>query len=385
MNMPFPSLRAWWSPAGIVMLVAASLVLAACSESRSSVSAGKSAGGDRPVPVTVATVEQRSLPVQIRSIGSVEAYATVAVKARVDGQIVRVGFTEGQDVEAGQVLFQIDPRPFEAEIKRAEADLARDRAKLDFARTESKRLTGLRKGNFVSQEAYAQAESNLEAAEATVTADEAALESLRLQLEFTTVRSPIEGRTGRILIQEGNLVKANDTNPLVVINQVNPVFVTFSVPERRLTEITKRMGSGALRVDAVVSDASQTPQSGVLTFVDNAVDPTTGTIKLKATFGNEQRLLWPGQFVTAILTLREQPDAVVIPSHAIGNGPGGAYVFVVTAAGTVEVRPVVVSREAGELSVIRKGLAPGERVVVSGQLRLKAGTKVDILAAATPQ
>jgi membrane fusion protein, multidrug efflux system len=364
MTTPRLCARNPWRTAAGALLLAVCLVPGACSDESSSAST-ESRSAERPVPVTVAAVEP---------------YATVAVKARVDGQIVRVGFSEGQDVTAGQLLFQIDPRPFQVQVKQADANLLRDRAHLDYARSDKKRQEDLIKGSYVSREAYAQAVSNLEAAQATVSADEAALESARLELEFCTIRSPISGRTGKILIQEGNLVKANDTNPLVVINQISPIYVSFSVPERRLGEITRRMASGAPSVDAIIGDSAAAPHAGKLSFIDNAVDATTGTIRLKATFANDQRLLWPGQFVTAVLTLGEQSDAILVPTQAVQNGPNGAYVFVVAADGTVAVRAVSVGEDAGLDTIIESGLVAGERVVVSGQLRLKPGSKVSILA-----
>lgn len=309
----------------------ASIVIAAagCTDNASSAAKNKGPGKDA-VPVVAAMVTQKSMPVRIQAIGNVEPYSTVSVKSRVDGQIVRVHFTEGQDVAKGQLLFEIDPRPFEAQLKQAQANLMRDKAQLGNAGAQERRYQDLLQKNFVSKEFYAQVRTNLEAAEAAVYADEAAVENAYLQIEYSRIRSPLDGRTGKIMVQEGNLVKANDTAALVVINQVKPIYVTLSVPEQFLGMIRSYMASGPLQVEVSPQDAaSQQPVSGELSFVDNAVDATTGTIKLKAIFQNRDKVLWPGQFGTAALTLHHQWDAIVVPSQAVQTGPKGRYVFVV--------------------------------------------------------
>jgi len=347
--------------------------------------AGKAGGGRQPpVPVTVAVVSQQSVPVRVQAVGQVEAYATVAVKARVDGQIVDVRFREGQEVRAGSVLFNIDPRPFEAALRQAEANQQRDLAQLAQAKRQEERYLELFEKNFVSKEAYAQYKTAAETAGAAALASKAALENARLQLEYTTIRAPIEGYAGRIQIQKGNLVKANDANPLVVLNQVHPIYVGFAVPEQILPLVQKHMAEAPLRVEAAAPDAGKAAV-GKLVFIDNAIDSTTGTIRLKGVFENGENALWPGQFVTVSLRLYEDKDALTVSSRAVQTGPNGQYVFRVKGDMSVEVRPVTVRRTEGDLAVIASGLAKGDQVVTQGQLRLTPGAKVVIKGGERPQ
>jgi multidrug efflux system membrane fusion protein len=318
------------------------------------------------------------VPVRLRAIGNVEPYTTVAIKARIDGQIVAVHFKEGQEVRKGEVLFEIDKRPFEAQLAQAQATLGKDRALLDHANDQEKRYKELLAQKFISPDAYAQIRTNGETAAAQVRADEAAIESVRLQLAYCTIRAPINGYAGKIQIQEGNLVKANDTNPLVVINQIVPTNVSFSVPEQSLPAVRKYQASGELQVSAQVPNAGLPPVAGKLSFIDNTTDATTGTIKLKAEFPNAGKELWPGQFVDVVLTLTQQDNATVAPSSAIQNGPNGQYVFVVKPDRTVDLRPVKIARSEGDITVMGSGLNPGETVVTIGQLRLGPGSKVAI-------
>jgi multidrug efflux system membrane fusion protein len=358
--------------AGVLTLAVS---LTGCSGKDSGATEKKAADGPA-VPVLVAPVVTKTVPLRIQAIGNVEPYATVAIKARVDGQIVKVLFTDGQEVTAGQPLFQLDPRPFQALLQQAEAALLRDKAQLDRARAQEQRYKDLLQKNFVSQDAYAQFRTNVDTAEATVRADAGAVENARLQLEYALIRSPINGRTGKIMIQLGNLIKANDTNPLVVINQVAPVFLSFAVPEQYLGDIRKYMAAEKLPVQAQVPDSENSAASGELAFIDNTVDTTTGTVRLRAVFPNQNRLLWPGQFVTAVLTLHQQHDAVVVPSEAVQTGPKGQFVFVVKDR-AAEMREVAVERVDGTQTLIAKGLAAGEQVVTSGQSRLVPGIKVN--------
>jgi len=341
--------------------------------------------GGRPnlaVPVSVALVQERSVPIRLKAIGSVEPHATVSLKARVDGQIVEVNFQEGKEVRKGDVLFRIDARPFEATLRQVEATLARDMAQRDQARSLEQRQLELLQKNFVSKEAYAQTRTNAETAEAVVKASQASIENAKLNVEYSTVRSPIDGYAGKVLLQAGNLVKANDTNPLVVINQVKPIFASFSVPEQNLPVVRSQMARGPLTVE--VSPPGSDPAAGTVTatgtlvFVDNSVDATTGTIKLKARFENKDGALWPGQFVSVSLRLSEQTDAIVVPSQAVQTGPSGQFVFVVKPDMSTEVRPVAVARTDGASSIIAKGLAKGEQVVTRGQLRIAPGVKIAI-------
>jgi len=330
------------------------------------------------IPVSVATVEQQTVPFRIRAIGNVEAYSIVALKARVDGQIVEVNFNEGQEVKKGAVLFKIDPRPFEATLRQAEANLMRDTAQKDQARSQERRYQELLQKNFVSKEAYAQIRTSAETAEAVALGSKAAVENAKLQLEYCTIRSPIDGFVGKVMLQIGNMVKANDTNSLVIINQVRPIYVNFAVPEQHLSLIRSLMAKGKLSVEARPPDSDKAAAAGTLSFVDNAVDTTTGTIRLKALFPNADNTLWPGQFVNADLKLYDQKDVLVVPTQAVQTGPNGQFVFVVKADMTVEVRAVEVERNDGADALIRKGLRKGEQIVITGQLRLAPGTRVSI-------
>ena len=330
------------------------------------------------VPVTVAPVVMKTVPVRLYAIGNVESYTTVALTARVDGEIQSVHFKEGDEVHQGELLFEIDPRPFAAALRQAQANLVKDKALLDHAVEQDKRNKGLLEQNFISPDAYEQVRTNAETAAATVKADEAAIESAELSLHYCTIRAPVTGYAGRIQIQQGNLVRASETNPLVTINQVVPVYVTFSVPEQNLSEIRKYQADGQLRVQTRLAESGRPLTSGRLSFIDNSADLTTGTIKLKAEFPNTDKALWPGQFANVVLTLYEQKDAIVAPSGAVENGPEGQYVFVVKPDQTVELRTIKVTRADEEDTVVASGLQPGDRVVTVGQLRLAPGTKVDI-------
>ena len=338
----------------------------------------KAPKGAPAVPVTVARVQQETVPVRLHAIGNVEAYATVGVKARVDGQIVEVNFREGQPVKKGEVLFRIDPRPYEAALRQAEANALRDRAARDQAGSQAKRYQELLDKNFISKEAYAQIRTNAATAEATAKASQAALENARLNLEYCTIRSPLDGYVGRVLLQAGNLVRANDANPLVVINQVRPIYVNFGIPEQHLPEVRKHMAEGPLAAEVQSADPQRPGPRGTLIFVDNAVDPSTGTIRLRAQFENADAALWPGQFVSVSLRLYEQADALVIPAAAVQTGPEGQYVYVVGDDMTADVRRVSVLRTEGERAIVAQGLAKDERVVTRGQLRLGPKVRVQI-------
>jgi membrane fusion protein, multidrug efflux system len=337
--------------------------------------AGKGGGG--PVPVNVAVVEQKSVPVRVDGIGNVEAFTSVQIKARVDGQIVDVNFKEGQEVKHGQVLFRIDPRPYEAALKQAQAAAARDRATLERARAQEARYKDLLEKKFVSPDGYAQILTNAQTAEAVAQSTEATVENAKVQVDYTTIRAPINGFVGKVLLQRGNIARAADPNAIAVINQVRPIYVTFAVPEKYLADIRSRMKTGLLAVEAIPSDSKKTV-SGKLVFVDNAVDQSTGTIKLRAEFPNTDNVLWPGQFANVSVRLFDERDALVVPSRAVQTGPNGQFVFVVKPDMTAEVRPVTVERNDGELAIVSKGLQKEERVVTQGQLRLAPGTRVAI-------
>jgi multidrug efflux system membrane fusion protein len=338
----------------------------------------KAPKGPPAIPVTVEPVQQELVPFRIQAIGNVEAFSTVAVKARTDGQIISVGFKEGEEVKKGQVLFKIDPRPFEAALRQAEANALRDAAASEQARSQERRYQDLLDKNFVSKEAYAQIRTNATTAEATARASQAALDNAKLNVEYCTITAPIEGYAGKIQIQLGNLVKANDVSPLVVVNQVHPIYVNFAVPEQRLAEVRGYMGSSPLAVEALTPGSDQAAAKGVLIFVDNAVDPSTGTIRLRARFANKENALWPGQFVGVSVRLFEQPDAIVIPSAAVQTGPEGQYVYVIGKDLLADVRMIKVQRTEGERTVVASGLTKGEQVVTRGQLRLGPKSRVQI-------
>lgn len=331
---------------------------------------------DERVPVTVAQAEQRDIPVDVRVIGSVQPISSVAVRALVAGQLQRVWFREGDDVRKGQSLFTIDERPYQSALAQAEANLNRDEAQAKNADAEAKRYAELVKKDYVTREEYDKFVSGAEAARAVVAADRATVESARLQLAYCDIRSPLDGRTGSLQVQAGNLVKANDTTPLVAINQITPVYVTFSVPESQLGDVRAR-GLGNVPVSASPQNGGAV-QNGKLTFIDNAVDPQTGTITLKATFTNEDRALWPGEFVNVAMTLSNRRNATVVPLQALQNGQKGQYVYVVTEGNGIQMRPVTVVQQVDNQAVIGKGVNPGDTVVTDGQIRLTPKSKVEV-------
>lgn len=333
--------------------------------------------GSELVPVVVVTAVQKAVPLDLRAVGNVEAYSTVSVKSQVTGVLNQAHFKEGQDVKKGQLLFTIDPRPFDAALKQAEANLARDTAQVRNLREQVRRYAELVEKQYVSREQYDQIKTNADAAESVVDADKAAVENAKVQLSYCYIYSPVNGRVGSLLVNEGNLVRVNDGAPLVVINQINPINVTFAVPEQHLADLKRHMAGGRLQVDATFQSDGGRSERGFLAFVDNAVDRSTGTIKLKAEFTNAERRLWPGQFVNVILTLATQGDAVVVPSEAVQIGPEGQQVFVVKDDNRVELRAVTVGRTQEGETVIAKGLSAGEVVVREGQFLLGPGSRVE--------
>jgi len=331
-----------------------------------------------PAPVVAAEAERRTVPNQLQAIGAVEAYSNVSVKTQITGELTGVFFKEGQDVKKGQLLFTLDKRQAEAAIRRAEATLARDLAQAENARAQARRYEALWKGGVASKEQYDQILTAADAQEAVVRADRGALEDAKVQVTYFTIFSPINGRTGSLLVHRGNQVKANDVPSLVTINQVQPIYATFTVPEQFLPEIRNRMKGGNLGVEALAAYDTGPPVHGVLNFVDNGVDQTTGTIKLKAEFTNADRRLWPGQFVNVTVTLGSDANAIVIPSQAVQTGQLGQYVYVIKPNMTVEARVVTPGITNGGVTVIKKGIDVGERVVIDGQLRLAPDSPVEI-------
>jgi multidrug efflux system membrane fusion protein len=366
-----------------------------------------------PTPVTIAQAAAKDIPIQVRQIGSVEPVAVIAVKAQINGELTQVFFKEGQEVKKGQELFEIDPRPYQqaldqalaavqkdnALVSQAEANLARDRAQAANAKQQAQRYAGLAAEGVISKdqnesyqttsqvqdEAVRADQAALNSAKASVVSDSAAIETAKLNLSYCHIRSPIDGRAGSLLLQAGNLVKANDTTALVNINQLQPVYVTFSAPEQLLPEIRHYDASHILSVSATgvaVGSAHATTATGQLTFIDNTVDSTTGTIKLKATFPNTDHALWPGQFINVVMTLRTLDHATVVPSEAIQSGQKGQFAFVVKPDQTVESRLVTVGQTIDNQIVVESGISPGETVVTDGQLRLFPGAHIRVVPAA---
>jgi membrane fusion protein, multidrug efflux system len=333
---------------------------------------------EEKVPVTVAVAQQKDMPSQLRAIGSVQPIATVQVRALVGGQLTQVWFREGEDVRRGQMLFTIDQRPYQSALLQAQANLARDEAQLRNAEAEAARYADLVKKDYVTKEDYDRISSGAEAAKAVTAADRANVENAKLQLAYCAIRSPMDGRTGSLQVHAGNIVKANDTVPLVVINQVTPIYVQFSLPEKELANLRAKSGSQAIPVTATPASGGATIEQGRLTFLDNAVDPQTGTITLKATFPNADRALWPGSYVNVTATLATQPNAIVIPSQAVQVGQNGQYVYVVKADAGIEMRPVTVAQSLGDVTIVGSGIAAGETVVTDGQIRLTPKSKVEI-------
>jgi multidrug efflux system membrane fusion protein len=413
----------------VLALAVVPAVFAACSD--------RAGSQPRPaatpaVPVGVAVVEQKTVPVQVTAVGNVQAYTTVAIKSQVAGQIVKVHFTEGQEVTQGQLLFTIDPRPMEASVRQWEANVAKDQAalrsaeaaltqrraevnqvlanldrdlaNLEMARVQEERYRNLADKGLIAREQYDQVRTSLVTTQATVQANRAAVENARaaasaaeamvenaraaikvneamvdtarLQLAYTTIKAPMDGRTGNLLVQGGNVLKGNDDNPLVILAQIRPIYVSFAVPERYVDEIKRYRAQGPLKVEAQL-DGGRKTVVGAVTFMNNTVDPTTGTIQLKATFANTDHALWPGQFVDVALTLTSE-NAVLIPTQALQNSQAGTFVYVVKPDLTVESRVVKVGRRLARDVTIAQGLKAGERVVTSGQLRLVPGARVDI-------
>lgn len=357
-------------------VVSAVTVLAIVLFTGSSCSKAKPAP-PRTVPVVIQTADQKDVPLQLKTIGNVEAYNAVSIKVLVGGEVEGVYFREGQDVKKGDLLFKIDPAPYEAALKQAEANLARDAAQAKNAEEQAKRYAILVQKDYVSKDQYDQLRANADAQAAAVDADKANVENNRLQLAYCTIKAPINGRAGSVLVNNGNVIKANDV-VLTTINQIMPIYVSFSIPEQNLADIKRYAALKELKVEAFIPGDEKRPAQGELTFIDNTVDRTTGTIKLKGTFGNSDRRLWPGQFVDVILTLTTEKNRVVVPSEAIQTGQQGQFVYVVKDDMTADIRIVKQGMIFQNWTVIEQGIAPGEKVVTDGQLRLVPGVKIEI-------
>lgn len=366
-------------------------------------------GGPPPVPVSVAIATQENTPVEIHAIGTVEPSSIVQVKSQISGELVSVHFVEGANVNKGDLLFKIDSRPYEealrqaeaalqkdtAQLRQAEANLARDTAQSKNAQAEAERYTQLQKEGVISRsqsdqyrtsadalrESLRADEAAIESAKASVQADRSTIDRAKLDLTYCEIRSPLSGRAGNLLVHAGNLVQANGTSPLVVIHQIAPIFVSFGVPEDQLSMIRSRSAGRKLAVEASMQNEPGKAARGVLTVIDNTVDPTTGTIKLKATFGNEERFLWPGQFVNVALVLDSRQNAVVVPSEAVQAAQKGQFIYVVKADQTVEPRVVTVGPAVGRKLIVESGIKAGETVVTDGQLRLFPGARIQAVPA----
>jgi multidrug efflux system membrane fusion protein len=359
-------------------LMGATLVaLAACSKGE-----GASAPRSTAVPVEVAPAVQIAAPVEITSNGVVEPMQTVAVEAQVGGMLTEVAFREGDAVSKGQLLFRIDPRPFETALRQAQAALARDEALAANARRDADRYRALVEKDYVTRAQADQVESNAASLRATLVADSAAVETARLNLAYTTITAPISGKTGSLLVREGNLVKSGGA-PLVVINQLQPILVRFPVAQKDFGALRMKMSRGRLPVTAAAADGSVIGEAGGVSFVDNAVDSLTGTVTAKAEFGNGGNQLWPGEYVRLTVRLDVVPNTIAIPTRAIVAGQNGATVFVLDHGDKVALRAIQAGRQVGELTTVAQGVTVGEQVVVNGQSRLTNGTKVDVRSAIT--
>ncbi|MCM3881544.1 MAG: efflux RND transporter periplasmic adaptor subunit [Vicinamibacterales bacterium] len=356
------------------LVAAAALPACAPSEAQQP----RQGGGQPSVPVAVATVETKSMPVEVDVVGTAEAFSSVAVRAQITGELTSVNFEQGQDVQAGQVLFTLDRRPLEAALTQAESNLRRDIAQANNARAIAERLDDLVERGISTKAERDTAVATATALEAQVGANTAAVENAKVQLQYATIRAPLAGRTGALMVNTGNLVRANDQTPLVVINQIAPMYVSFGIPENVLPDLRRYMAQGSLQVEATPTGDGGPPATGRITFVDNTVDQSTGSIKVKGTFANADRKLWPGQFVNIAVRLSTERSAIVAPTAAVQMGPQGEYVFLVKQDKTVEMQPITVARAAGADTVIKAGLRPGDVVVTDGQLRLVPGSRISV-------
>jgi multidrug efflux system membrane fusion protein len=394
----------YWSLPGISLL-AACIILSGCTGKSAPTTASAKKGDGGGAPVSVAKVAMKDVPVDIQVIGNVEAYSSIAVKAQVGGELTRVSFKEGDYVKAGDLLFSIDPRATraqlqqveanllknKAQLQQAQANLARDIAQQKYAEAQAARYAKLMQEGVISKEQSEQVRANaaallqgveadkaaIESARAEIAATQATVENVKVQLDYTEVRSPIDGRTGSINVKQGNVVTGSSVD-LMTINQVQPIYVTFAVPESQLRPVKRYMELNKLQVIAIPQDDEGTRETGVLTFVDNNVDMTTGTIRLKGTFPNQDRKLWPGEFVRVTLRLTTKSNALIVPNQAVQTGQDGPFVFVVKADRTVESRPIATGARIDEDMVVERGLEAGETVVTEGHLRLAPGTRIQL-------
>jgi multidrug efflux system membrane fusion protein len=362
-------------------LAAAGVLFSSCSKKPDARAGGRSGHPSAGVPVLVAKATTQDIPVEIHAVGNVQAFSFVSIRSQITGRIVQVHFNEGQEVKAGDMLFTIDPRPFEAELNQLQANLQRDQAQLINGRLNFERTSNLFASKIASQADYDAASAAYQSAQSTVLGDAAAITNAQLNLEYSTIRSPINGRTGHLTTKEGNVVKAPD-DVLVNVMQFRPIYVAFAVPEQHLASIIRQAVHDVLPVKASPSGDTNHVANGILSFIDNSVDTNTGTIQLKGTFPNTDTntILWPGQFVQTTLVLSNLTQATVVPSQAVQTGQDGEYIFVVKPDDTVEARPVVAGITYEGARVITSGLKPEESVVTDGHVKLTAGAKVSVKA-----
>jgi membrane fusion protein, multidrug efflux system len=333
------------------------------------------------IPVTVATAERRDVPVYLIGLGTVQAFNTVTVKTRVDGELVKVAFTEGQDVKTGDLLAQIDPRPFQATLDQAVAKKVQDEANLANAKLDLQRFSDLAARNFTPQQQLDTQRSTVTQLEAQIQGDQAAIDSAQTQLDYTTITSPLSGRTGIRLVDQGNIVHATDATGLVVVTQLQPISVIFTLPESELAAIRAALAAGPVRIFAMSRDDNRQLAEGTLAVLDNQISQTTGTMRLKGTFPNQDGTLWPGEFLNIRLLARTSPNVVTVPSGALQRGPNGYYAYLVKPDGTVEARPLEVGQVSNGIAVIDDGVAAGEQIVTAGQYRLQPGARVQVASA----
>ncbi|MBN9085694.1 MAG: efflux RND transporter periplasmic adaptor subunit [Reyranella sp.] len=365
-----------WAIVGVLLVIAAAGYFFIDQAERDKARAAAANAPSPGIPVTVGVAEQRDMPVYVRGIGTVQAYKTVTVKSRVDGQIVKVSFEEGQEVKAGDPLFQIDVRPFQATLDQATANKQRDQAQLAGAQADLDRFSKLVGRGFQSRQSVDQQTATVDALKGSIAADEAAIETAKLNLDYANIRSPVDGRTGSRLVDLGNLIQAGQNTALVTVTQIKPIYVNFTVPQDQTDAIRTNQAKGPLTVVAYASDDKTELSRGTVTLIDNQIDSTTGTLRLKGTFGNADERLWPGEFVNARLILSTRKGAVTVPQRTVMQGADDSYIYVVKPDSTVERRTVKVAMSQDGVAAIETGLALGEKVVVDGQYRLTNGARV---------